>query len=434
MSTKIIAAALMAFGAVTTFADVAVVDVKVQPRSPWNGLVDIEYTIACENSQTEVYVHPVAYDGDRRMTLFMNHLSGDGVNETVKPGKHKMTWNSIADYGVFSCANFQVKICAGERIPQYVKIDLSEGSEALEYPIAFSPVGPDLTKDDCRTTELWLRMIPPGEFWMGSPTNELGRSEDENFHHVTLTKPFYLGIFEVTQKQWELVMGTNPSNYKDASDQAVRPVENFQYDHLRGTDDPATSDMSRDSFIVRLRQKTHKLCFDLPTEARWEYACRAGTLTALYTGKNLTDTRACASVDEVARYFANGWAEVPPAATDEKYGTCKVGSYKANCLGLYDMLGNVFEICRDGGGVVGGSVACPGFDDVTDPLITSYTRSSSYSTPHMVYVCKGGAYDQKAGVCRSAYRGYYYGLNGGYYSRREASKTTGFRVCAESEF
>ena len=419
------------------FADVAVTGVKVQPRSPWNGLVDIEYTVACEDPQQEVYVHPVAYDGDRRMTLFMDCLTGDGATGTVKAGKHKMTWDSVKDYGVFSSANFQVKVYAGKRMPKYIKIDLSSGAESDNYPVTLSFDGPDVSKDECRTTELWLRLVLPGEFWMGSPKDELGREDNEDLHHVTLTKPFYMGVFEVTQKQYELVMGDNPSTFKATDNAPKRPVETVRWDQIRGSDNPASNEMARDSFLTRLRTRTHSLAFDLPSEARWEYACRAGTTTALYNGKNLSTVDECEALNEIARNYANGWGEGTMNVSNELYGTATVGSYKPNKFGLYDMLGNVWEFCRDGGAVpYNGSsseMSAPstGCEDRVDPLCAYY----SYNGYTMFFVKRGGAFDARANVVRSSRRisVKVYERDDGAFTRLKR-RNIGFRICSELEF
>ena len=170
MKVKLIMAAIIADCLMTTaIAEVSVTGIKVQPRSPWNGLVDIEYTVACDDLAADVYINPVVYDGDRRITMFPSSFTGEGWESPVKAGKHKLVWDARKDFGAYSCANFQFKIYAGKRLAKYVKIDLSSGSESDNYPVTLSSVGPDVTKDECRTTELWLRLVLPGEFWLGSP-------------------------------------------------------------------------------------------------------------------------------------------------------------------------------------------------------------------------------------------------------------------------
>ena len=111
--------------------------------------------------------------------------------------------------------------------PLYVVVDLSSGPDSDHYPVRGTDTPPDLNDDTCRTTELWLRRIPAGKFMMGSPSNEYGRGSAsiEPQHEVTLTQDFYLGVFECTQKQWELVMGTKPSYFNNAECYTTRPVE-----------------------------------------------------------------------------------------------------------------------------------------------------------------------------------------------------------------
>ncbi len=212
----------------------------------------------------------------------------------------------------------------------YLVIDL----ETWQY--RYTDTAPNLADDTCRTTELWLRYIPAGTFIMGSPTDELGRFVDEVQHKVTLTKPFYIGVFECTQKQWELVMGNRPSYFNNDAYYATRPVEQVSYDMIRGTSAgaswPNSDAVDETSFMGVLRDKTG-LMFDLPTEAQWEYACRAGTITALNSGKNLENEVVDYNMAKVGRYMYNNEGEIDQN-NDTTCGTAKVGSYPANNWGL----------------------------------------------------------------------------------------------------
>lgn len=407
------------------WADVSVYDVKVQPRSPWNGLVDIAYSVACDDPNADVYVTPTAYDGDRRITLFPKTLSGDGAEVTVKPGKHTMTWDAKKDLGIFSSANFSMKIHAGERLPRYVVIDLSSGAESTEYPVRFSVVGPNLSNDVCRTIELWLRLVPPGEFWMGSPTDELGRNDNEDLHHVTLTKPFYIGVFEVTQKQYELVMGEKCGYFSSSENADVRPVEKIAWDgRIRGDVSPTSTTIDSNSFCGKVRARSGLAQLDLPSEARWEYACRAGTMTALYNGRNLTSTVADEGLSRIAGYEANCHNNRNYNGSSVLVGTRKVGSFDPNALGLYDMLGNVNEWCLDSAGYSGYGI--PGIHLGTEELVDPATSDYLWSHISAAFWVRGGTWRNEACRLRSAFRAYFGGSG--------LADDTGFRVCSEMGF
>ncbi|MGI5924118.1 MAG: formylglycine-generating enzyme family protein, partial [Lentisphaeria bacterium] len=118
----------------------------------------------------------------------------------------------------------------------YLVIDLSEGPGARSYPVTCLSIPPaEGWTEEYKTTKLVLRKIPAGTFMMGSPTDELGREDDETQHQVTLTKDFYVGVFEVTQKQWNLVMGDWPSWFENESCRDSRPVEQVSYEDIRGS-------------------------------------------------------------------------------------------------------------------------------------------------------------------------------------------------------
>jgi len=292
----------------------------------------------------------------------------------------------------------------------YLVVDLSSGSSASNYPVTYYGTLADLpaaaNSDVYKTTNLLMRLIPKGTFIMGSPTNELGRSSSETQHEVTLTQDFFIGVFEVTQKQWERVMGAWPSYFSNTSYRASRPVEQVTYNAIRGSSAgagwPGSSSVDANSFMGKLRSKTGK-AFDLPTESQWEYAGRAGTTTALNSGYNLTSTDNDARMNEVGRYWYNGGSGYSSSG-DTTVGTAKVGSYQVNQWGLYDIHGNVWEWCLDWYGTYPGTVS--------DPKGAS---SGSYR------VDRGGGWPYIAGGCRVAIRHDTYPGNSYHY--------IGFRAC-----
>ena len=281
-------------------------------------------------------------------------------------------------------------------LQQYLVIDLSGGANAASYPVSYlTDVPSGGWTDEYKTTKLVLRRIDPGTFTMGSPDNEVGRRTNETPHQVTLTHSYYIGVFELTQRQWELVMGNRPSAFSNTVCYATRPVEQVSYNQVRGSELgkwwPQMNAVDETSFMGKLRVKTGRL-FDLPTEAQWEYACRAGTVTALNSGKNLSALSGVdANMAEVGRYYYNSGSYNSSydfnGSTDET-GTAKVGSYLPNAWGLYDMHGNVGELCLDWYQEAGLSAA-------TDPVGPETATQRSV---------RSGSWANYSDHCRSAMR------------------------------
>lgn len=383
-----------------SFADVQVRDVSVKPHYPWNGLVDITYSILCgetddKGEQLDVYVAFMGYDTVLKKNVSMTSLTGQGATAPLKTGgPYTVTWNAAKDYPTLNSSGFQVKIHA--TVNTYMVVDLSGGPNAEKYPVRYTKTPPDLDDDTCRTTELWLRRIPAGTFLMGSPEDELGRKTDEILHEVTLTDIYFIGVFEITQKQYALIAGSNPSSSGSRGD--CRPVDSVSYDMIRGTGTKAGAgwpkyghSVDASSFMGILQAKTG-LTFDLPTEAQWEYACRAGTTTAINSGKNLESITSDAKMAEVARYAYNNSGHFSGVSGDGKGGydsySTKVGSYLPNAWGLYDMHGNVWEWCLD-------RYASYGTEAVVNPVGPT---KGAYRT------ARGGSWYHIARICRTASR------------------------------
>ncbi len=304
-------------------------------------------------------------------------------------GEHVMLTNASSGKTIVRAPRaagdrFDVVVKLDITVPvQYLVVDLAGGKDARHYPVSWLTEA-DVPKggwtDEYKTTKLVLRKLParqwqspPGTFWMGSPKTEEGRAPtklgEEDLHDVTLTKDFWIGVFEVTQKQLELVTGERRGFQRGDT----HPVEDFSWQDVRGSvpaarNWPNGTDVGANSFIGRLRARTG-LHFDLPTEAEWEYACRAGTRTAYSWGNAFDPTKACAATD----------AHRP------------VGSYAPNAWGLYDLHGNVAEWCLDWY-----QWSC-GTNAVTDP------KGAPNGTAR---VLRGGSWRSPPKFCRSASRGF----------------------------
>ena len=275
---------------------------------------------------------------------------------------------------------------AAALVDEYMVVDMSGGANATSWPVrSLNSIPEGGWSTAYKTTNLLLRRISPGTFTMGSPDTESDRSDDETQHKVKLSKPFYMGVFEVTQRQWELAMETRPSWCRNSECYAARPVECVDYSDIRGsslgTQWPLTNAVDAKSFFGVLRAKTG-LVFDLPTEAQWEYSCRAATTTEFNSGG-------------LGRYgiyapFSSEYyfLHLDYSVGDTSTGTAEVGSSRPNGWGLYDMHGNVGEWCLDWYGDYGTTNAI-------DPVGATSGTSR---------VIRGGGWLSKAPQCRSADR------------------------------
>lgn len=315
----------VAFGAVAA-TNFEVKNVEAHQRYPWNGKVDIDFLIESPDADAEFKVSVVCTDqiGNTNLTLRTikyNDKGEEATAFTLKPGRHRLTWDADVDLPNVKLPRISFSVLAnltGETdTAEYLVIDLSEGVEATAYPVSTRTGVPEGGwTDEYKSTKLVLRRCSAG-------ADPLGR--------YTLTKDFYAGVFEVTEKQWELVMGSNPS-YQKFGD--TYPVEQVSYNDIRGEADgsnwPSSSAVDATSFLGKLRAKTGLPELDLPTEAQWEYTCRAGTTTTYNTG------------DSESALAQAGWYR--GNSNNQKH---PVGEKVANAWGLYDLHGNVYEWCLD---------------------------------------------------------------------------------------
>lgn len=361
-----------------------VTGVNARQRYPWNGLVDIDFTL--DSKATEPYLMNVTvFDNVGKTNLPVKTVYTEGISFKENPCMvHKDTsrilWDAAADLpDGFKCTNVLVTcqdVRAGSVSNLYMIVDLSGGTSAESFPVTYTNCIPKGGwTEEHMTTKLVLRRVEPSSFMMGSWWLEEGHQNNETQHKVTLTKPFYIGIYEITAKQFSLIYGgagsdTQPAKkdwptvrgndltlgYSKASgSSATSSLSSTSWYYtmtITGSYEkqycwPDTTDVDPASFMGKLRAKT-SLRFDLPTEAQWERACRGGCEMALNIGVSNT-------VANVA--LIKGDAKLDPTETHYLY----VGNYMPNSLGLYDTQGNVDEWCLDS------YTADLGTDDVVDP-------------------------------------------------------------------
>ncbi len=325
-----------------------------------------------------------------------------GQDVTLAPGAHTL----IVDRGDFQFETDQLILKRGELVTLRIElvggeIQVRQGEKRLGQrklpppPLAVTPFdlptaqkyqqawADYLGQPVIRTNGIGMELvlIPPGEFLMGSQDTEVDRSDDEEPQHlVRITKPFYLGVYEVTQEQYARVMGNNPSGFKGAK----LPVEQMSWEEAV-------------EFCKKLSEREGQT-YGLPTEAQWEYACRAGSTTAYGFGKDKTE------LDQYAWYANNAGNAVLDAvqlweAGREPYKTrlrangCRphaVGTKMPNVWGLYDMHGNLWEWCQDW------------FDDRY--YVWSSLEDPTGPRQGSQRVSRGGGWNGHSRHCRSAHR------------------------------
>lgn len=241
----------------------------------------------------------------------------------------------------------------------------------VQNPIATTNSVPKIETFTVNDVNFDMVAIKGGTFQMGSPTTEKERSDNETLHEVTVSN-FQMGQTEVTQKQWQAVMGTNPSSFKGQD----LPVDSVSWNDAQ-------------AFITRLKQQTGRE-FRLPTEAEWEYASRSGTTTPFSFGDNISPEQ----VNYDGNYpYSNG------QKGEYRQTTIAVKSLPANAWGLYEMHGNVLEWCSDW------------YGDYSTEAVTNPTGA----TNGMSRVLRGGSWYGSAWNARSAFRYYSTPDYGNYY-------------------
>lgn len=404
-----------------------------RPRS-----VKIDYELVGEPAvvTVEIFTNGVSVGADR-----LRALRGD-VNRLVSPGKRRIVWSARADLpGVEGELTVAAEVSAWSTNcpPDYLVVDLvgRDDEPRFRYYVseAALPFDGGVQNDLCKTDYMVFRKIPAaGVTWrMGAgpkATKEgVARECDdsrESPHLVTLDEDYYLGVFEVTQRQYTNTYANaiGLSKFVRAGDR--RPAESTEYNIIRGGACwPVGGHTCGDWGFLASLQKALAVpfgTFDLPTEAQWEYACRAGCGAAYSNGGLSSWAGETPALSEVGRYRYNatathdvtgyGAAEYPSVGPDEG-GTAIVGSYQPNAWGLYDMHGNVSELCLDG--------FCEYTDADYDPNVGKVPAEDA-AAANFQRVYRGGSWNAMGHCCRAAAR---HAIG-----KQNQSASVGFRLCA----
>ena len=425
MNCKAILTTAAAGAVLSVFSAVPAPEVSVSGMSQDSkGVATISYTLSAADAVVTLDIETNA-TGNVWASIggaAVSAATGD-VWKKVEQGLRKITWDGATNWadGKIPSSGIRAVVTAWslDNTPDYMVVDISAGAQPntqTYYPAAdFVPGG--VTNDFYKTSTILMRKImAKGMKWTMGTVAEANswEAEREQTHQVTLTSNYYIGVYEITQSQWRQVTGYNASYF--TVDNEMRPVEKVSYADIRqgagtasagaaATGGEYPADPDGNSFLGLLRNKT-LLDFDLPSEAQWEFAARAGNGEGRYgDGSSIQ----ASNLNLLCRYLNNPSSNnsASPATTiiPEDGGTARVGSYDANSWGIYDMHGNVWEWCLDWWAV-----------DIRALNGAVNTASASYR------VMRGGGCASGANSCRSAFRNYK--SNGRYFD-------AGFRVvCA----
>ena len=314
-------------------------------------------------------------------------LSGD-INRKVAAGSGRsFTWKAHKDWPDHAVAAFSVKVTAWAPLapPDYMAVDLRTDAEAPRVRYYASPdaVPGGVADRRYKSDFLLMRRIPAAmvRHRQGSPVGTAIRADNETAHYCTLSEDYYMGVYEFTERQNENIGGSRYAtpSFVTGDDSPYYPLSGvFWKNDIRGNVGVSAAPASS-SILGRLNARAGLTTFDLPTDAQWEYACRAGTSSSLPDG-----TEAAYNGSGLANLKAMAWiGGDSPNADGHPH---EVGLKAPNAWGLYDMLGNIREWCRDG------NAAYANDADVADPVLSGS------------FIIRGGCWNDGPYNCRPAYR------------------------------
>jgi formylglycine-generating enzyme required for sulfatase activity len=340
-------------------------NILVRQQWPWNGKVHIDYQLV-DTDGLQFDISLCVTNGGKAVEIPLGSLSGDLYS--VRSGERQIIWDPSAAEMSEADWKGDCSFCLTAKPAiryNYLVIDISEGSkDGAVYPSYLLENEPEGGwGDEFRTTKMVFRRCEPGTFVMGSPEDEPYRegsgASSEKQSEVTFTNCFYVGVFELTVKQHELIAGSNVTYVAETGEVVVDntnpllPATGLRYRDLRGNENgvkwPSNINVDEGSFMAKLRSRVilpnsipPGWVFDLPTEAQWEYACRAGTAQSRYDGSSPTPVSSDTSATDPA-LNPLGWYRA-----NSDYARHKVGTRAPNNWGLYDMYGNASEYVIEG--------------------------------------------------------------------------------------
>ncbi len=345
MKNALYVSILTALLAGLALADNAASGLTSNQRWPWNGKVDIDFTLTKTTGKTTPVFSVKFFCKDDQGEIFeLTHLEGEGTTGIILgDGSKRATWDAAAQLGTdVDSKNYQIGVFAEDVTEDatYLVLNLSS------YKMTYGTAGPNTASGaSSKYAELWFRRVEAGSFVMGSASTETGRTANyEAQHTVTITKTFYVGVFELTEGQYDRINSNTAGT-------SCMPKGNLYYSDFRGSTYGVTWPNKTDhrvdstSFFGKLRAKTgYALTFDLPTEAQWEMACRDKGTSDRTTDGFWGSSRWNNGVVFDSNYSGAGdvaWYKGNTSAMQE------VGLKGASSIGTYDMHGNALEYTLD---------------------------------------------------------------------------------------